>query len=138
MGRGILSVTAQLLCTFAKKWNLEETLESISAAYEVVFDKIFVLQNDKFVNEFFCTYNIEKKDHKDGLLKKTISIHRKKETNTLYTINSLNEVIKLQNNGVLDYNFKIDWAPYTSSILVTNTFGLKVIPTKLFEIVRVA
>lgn len=130
-----MSVTTQLLCTFAKKWNLEETVQSIGDSYDVVFQKIFILQNEKFINEFFCTYNIEKEDGL-GMLRKTISIHRKKETNTLYTINSLNEIIKLQNNNVLDYKFKINWEPYRNSILVTNTFGLKSIPTKLFDIIR--
>jgi len=131
-----MTVSTQLLCTFAKKWGLEETIENINDTYSVVFGKIFVLQNERFLNEFFCTYNIELPNTVGEMIKKTISIHRKKETNTLYTINSLNEVIKMQNNNVLDYNYKIDWEPFKNTILVTNSFGLKVIPTKLFEIVR--
>ena len=132
------TVTSQLLCTFAKKWNLEDTLSTIVDAYTIVFDKIFVLRNMELEGEFFCTYNISKDTTTDETVKKTISIHRKKETNTLYTINSLNEIIKQQNDGRLDYKFKIDWQSFRNSLLVTNSFGqLKVISTRLFTIVEI-
>ena len=130
-------VASQLLCTFAKKWNLEDTLNTISNAYDIVFNKIFVLENAEHDTEYFCTYNVNKGAvSTNGGVRKTISIHRKKETNTLYTINSLNEVIRLQNNGRVDYSFKINWDEFRSSLLVTNSLGeLKVIPTKLSMIV---
>ena len=130
-------VSFQLLCTFAKQWNLEDTLATISDAYDIVFNKIFVLENASLDNEFFCTYNINKDVSGNGCVRKTISIHRKKETNTLYTINSLNEVIKKQNSNRVDYTFKIDWEPFKNSLLVTDACGtLKVIPTRLFTIVN--
>jgi len=40
-------------------------------------------------------------------VKNTISLHRKKITNTLYTINALNELIKTINNGVLDTKYQV-------------------------------
>jgi hypothetical protein len=39
----------------------------------------------------------------------TILLHRKKETNSLYTINALNTLIKSLNNGFLDKNYMVDW-----------------------------
>lgn len=67
---------------------------------------------------------------------KPIIIHRKKQTNTLYTINALNRVIEQQNDGVLDMNFNVNWDFYTNSLLLTNDGGeLKRINTRLYDII---
>ena len=60
----------------------------------------------------------------------------KKHTNTLYTINALNEVIKNINNGVLDNKFPIPWENFQNTILVTNNEGLNKINTRIFEIIE--
>ena len=67
----------------------------------------------------------------------TISLHRKKHTNTLYTINGLNEAIKDLNNGVLDTSYKIPWENFKNVILVTNNKGLNRISTRIFRIIRI-
>ena len=61
--------------------------------------------------------------------------HRKKQSNTLYTINALNEVIRELNGGVLDKRFPIPWDDYYNSLLLTNENGLNKIPTKIHSIV---
>ena len=66
----------------------------------------------------------------------TISIHRKKHTNTLYTINAINELIKSANNGILDKSFKINWENYRNQLLIGSLNGLKVVNTKLFKIIN--
>ena len=66
----------------------------------------------------------------------TISIHRKKHTNTLYTINAINELIKSANNGVLDKSFRINWENYRNQLLIGSLNGLKVVNTKLFKIIN--
>jgi hypothetical protein len=66
-----------------------------------------------------------------------MAIHRKKETNTLYTINALNEAIREDNGGVLDKSFSLDWTKYQNSLLLTNDSGLNIIKTKLYQIVNV-
>ena len=66
-----------------------------------------------------------------------MAIHRKQETNTLYTINALNEAIRKDNNGVLDKKFSLDWPQYRNSLLLTNDQGLNIVRTKLFKIVNV-
>ena len=77
----------QLLCTFTPKTSLDATVEEIKKNYDIAFNKIYVLQNENQPKELICTYNVE--DHK-GLdynkVPNTISLHRKKHTNTLYTI----------------------------------------------------
>jgi hypothetical protein len=67
----------------------------------------------------------------------TISLHRKKHTNTLYTINALNDLIRELNNGKLDKSFSIEWENYKNSLLLTNDNGLNKIPTKIHTIVNV-
>ena len=46
-------------------------------------------------SDLYVTYNVEPDDY--GKTPNTIMIHRKKETNTLYTVNALNAIIKKAN-----------------------------------------
>ena len=126
----------QLLCTFCKKYELDETLEVITMAAEVVFDKIYVFENQEDPEALICTYNVEKTG--DFIQNsKTMAIHRKRETNTLYTINALNEAIRKDNEGILDKTFSLDWTQYNNSLLLTNDKGLNVVRTKLHKIINV-
>jgi len=126
----------QLLCTFCSKYDFDDTIELIKLAANVIFDKIYVFENVDEPNSLICTYNVEKTD--DFIQNnKTMAIHRKKETNTLYTINALNEAIREENDGVLDKKFSLNWSTYQNSLLLTNDQGLNVIRTKLYKIVNV-
>ena len=49
---------SQLLCTFTTKQNLDETIKKIVDAYDIIFNKVYVLQNENNVNELICTYNV--------------------------------------------------------------------------------
>ena len=131
-------VKSQLLCTFTTKKALEEVVSNISTVYDIVFNKIYVLQNEDKPQELMCTYNVEVTDKLDyNSIANTISLHRKKHTNTLYTINALNEVIKDINNGVLDTSFPIPWENFQNTILVSNNEGLNKINTRIFEIIEI-
>jgi hypothetical protein len=66
----------------------------------------------------------------------TILLHRKKESNTLYTINALNTLIKSLNNGMLDNKFIIEWNNYRNSILLTNGPDIRKLDTVIFKIVN--
>ena len=126
----------QLLCTFTKTKLLTKTVDRIIQAYDILYNKIFVLNNEENQSELMCTYNIDS-SVKVEILPDTISLHRKKQTNTLYTINALNECIKTVNNGVLDTTFQLDWGNYQNSILVTNESGLRRIDTSIKEVVHI-
>ena len=126
----------QLLCTFTKTKVLTKTVDRIIQAYDILYNKIFVLNNEENQSELMCTYNIDS-SMKVEILPDTISLHRKKQTNTLYTINALNECIKTVNNGVLDTTFQLDWENYRNSILVTNDEGLRRIDTSIKEVVHI-
>mgnify|MGYP006113343021 FL=1 len=128
----------QLLATFTTKTDLEKTIESIKGAYTIAFGKIYVLQNEDSVSELICTYNVDLSagaDYND--VKGTISLHRKKHTNTLYTINALNEVIADLNNGVIDSKFIVPWENFQNTLLVTNSDGLNRINTRIYKIIKI-
>ena len=128
----------QLLATFTTKTDLEKTIESIKGAYTVAFSKIYVLQNEDSVSELICTYNVDLSAGADfNDVKGTISLHRKKHTNTLYTINALNEVIADLNNGVVDSKYIVPWENFQNTLLVTNSDGLNKIPTRIYKIVKI-
>tara|TARA_Y100000992_G_scaffold246669_1_gene178062 strand:+ start:424 stop:831 length:408 start_codon:yes stop_codon:yes gene_type:complete len=127
----------QLLCTFTRQSRLNETLDIIISCNKILYDKVYIFQNIDDVSQLICTYNIELVDDFDTNIHNTISLHRKKQTNTLYTINALNEVIRSKNNGILDKSFNVDWTEYQNTLLLTNETGLNTIPTKIHQIVDV-
>jgi hypothetical protein len=124
----------KLFCTFSSKDDLEFTLSNIKSHYTILFNKIFVLYIAS-TEEYVCTYNIDHNNMSNGLLDNTILLHRKKESNTLYTINSLNRLIESLNKGILDTNFKINWKDYQNCILLTHAGDLKKLDTKIYKII---
>ncbi len=127
----------QLLCTFTNQKNLEQTTHDITKNFNVIFEKIYVLQNENKTNELICTYNVDQDEEINyNDVKNTISLHRKKITNTLYTINALNELIMEINNGILDTSYQIPWDVYKNTILITNKDGLSRIPTRILKIIN--
>jgi len=126
----------QLLCTFTSKEELQNTLQTIRETYHIVYNYIYVLQNKGNLDELFITYNIDTAYKPTYPLRDTILVHRKKQSNTLYTINALNELVKEENGGVLDKSFTIDWNKFRNAIIVTNTEGTKKISTRIFEVIE--
>ena len=125
----------KLFCTFSPKDKLEEVLDTIKSEYTIMYGKIFVLESEES-DEFLCTYNIEVQDGNTRVLPNTILLHRKKETNTLYTINSLNLLIKSLNEGILDTSFRVEWQNYRNTVLLTQGDDLRKLSTKIHKIVN--
>ena len=99
----------RLYCTFTTVDAYEEVANTIQTSYVILFDKLFVLESLDG-EKIMLTYNIDINNSAvDSMMDNTILVHRKKQTNTLYTINALNEVIKSLNNGVLDKSFAVNW-----------------------------
>jgi hypothetical protein len=102
-----------------------------------MFGKIFVLE-DVEQGKLMMTYNVDTANSSyDGIIDDTILVHRKKQTNTLYTINALNELIMDLNGGVLDKRFPINWNDYKNCILLIQSEGFNRVNTKIKEIIRV-
>lgn len=124
----------KLFCTFTPIGELDTLLNNITSRYSILYKKIFILKvlsNDEYV----CTYNIENGNVSD-IIDNTILVHRKKETNTLYTINALNELIKSLNGNVLDNNYRVNWVDYRNTILLTQQGQIKELKTKIFKIIE--
>lgn len=127
----------QLLCTFTKANKLSVTVEQIKNCYALAFNKIYVLEDSSNSKELICSYNIDvTKELLGEIPPNTISVHRKKETNTIYTINALNYIIALLNDGKVDNKFPIPWTNYQNMILVTNADGIKKIETKVHSVIK--
>ncbi len=126
----------QLLCTFTKKSTLNESIDIIISCNDILYDKIYTFEDVETPNNLMCTYNVEYDENFMEGIPNTISLHRKKQTNTLYTINALNDVIRELNDGVLDKTFIIPWENYKNSVLLYNEDGLVVIKTKLYKIIN--
>ena len=123
----------KLFCTFTSKEALESTIDSIKDQYTILFNKIFVLYIES-TNEYVCTYNVDSFNISNTILPQTILLHRKKESNTLYTINALNDLIKELNDGVVDSKYRVNWQDYRNCILLTTSGELKRLDTKIHEI----
>ena len=127
-------VNNKLFCTFVPLNEVESFIKDISSEYTILYNKIFVL-HIKSNDEYVCTYNVDQPNI-NNIPENTILVHRKKETNTLYTINALNELIKSLNEGIVDTNFRINWQHYKNTVLLTQQGDLKLLRTKIYQIVE--
>ena len=120
----------QLLCTFAHRADINIITDYIQTSYQIPERRIFIFSNTEHPENLYCTYNAMQTERRG---QNTISIHRKKETNTLYTVNALNEVIRRVNNGVLDKTYQLDWSHYQNSFILTDDSGYRVIELTFFK-----
>ena len=123
----------KLFCTFTNLDGLDNLVSELSTKYSIIYNKMFVLEIVG-KNEYVIIYNVEQGNVSD-IPENTILVHRKKESNTLYTINALNELIKKLNGGVVDTKFPIDWNHYRNCILLTQHNELNQLNTKIHKII---
>jgi hypothetical protein len=129
-----------LLASFIDRKDLDTAVQKIKENFVIVSSKIFILKNKNDENKLVLTYNIQVDGERvqfDQHIPGTVNLHRKKETNTLYTLNALNEIVKAENNGQLDKKFQISWLNYANCILITQrSKGLVRIETELEKILN--
>ena len=125
----------KLFCTFTDLEGMDALIEDIKAKYDIIYNKLFVLEIVG-KNEYVITYNVDQ-TNLNSIPDNTILVHRKKESNTLYTINALNELIKKLNGGVVDTSYKIDWQHYRNCVLLTQHNDLNQLNTKIYKIIEV-
>lgn len=123
----------RLFATFTQLNAIDNLIDDLSSTYDIMYNKMFVLFV-KSTNEYVITYNVEQ-GNVNSIPENTILVHRKKESNTLYTINALNDLIKKLNGGAVDPNFKINWQHYKNCILLTQHGEVKQLNTKIYKIV---
>jgi hypothetical protein len=125
----------QLLCTFSSISKFREVIEEIKKRYAVCNDRFFVFTNKTSQSEVFITYNILIEQKELPHFSNTIFIDRKKQTNTLYTLNAMNEIIKINNGGSINKEYSVNWEMYRNALIITNESDIRTIPIKLLEIV---
>jgi len=130
-----------LLASFLNEFSEEQVtkeVEFIVNKLELSNNYIFLLHNTEDPSKQVLTYNLSpgpRGSYHPHLY--TIRVHRKKLTNTLYTINALNLAVASQYSGSVGKHLKLDWEPYRNTLLLTQgkklvTHPLEVI--KIFEI----
>ena len=129
-----LDLNNKLFCTFTTLDELDNLVEDLQSKYTIMYNKMFVL-HVKSNDEYVVTYNVDQ-GNISSIPDNTILVHRKKDSNTLYTINALNELIKRLNGGVVDPRFRIDWQHYKNTILLTQQNELKELKTKIHTIIE--
>ena len=129
----INSMNNRLFCTFTTLEEMDNLIDRVQEKYDILYNKIFAL-HIKSNNEYVITYNVDQ-NNVSTIPDNTILVHRKKDTNTLYTINALNELIKSLNGGVVDTKFPIEWPHYKNCILLTQHNEIKQLNTKIFKII---
>lgn len=127
-------MTNKLFCTFTIQNDLDSLIEYLSTQYNILYNKMFVL-NITSNDEYVVTYNVEQ-GNVNCIPDNTILVHRKKESNTLYTINALNELIKSLNGGNTDTYYQVRWQDYRNCILLTQHNELKQLNTKVYKIIE--
>ena len=132
--KNISDLNNKLFCTFTDLDNLDGLLEEIKSKYTIIYNKLFVLEIVG-KDEFVITYNVDQ-GNVHTIPDNTILVHRKKESNTLYTINALNELIKKLNGGVVDSSYQVDWQHYRNCILLTQHNELNQLNTKIYKIIE--
>ena len=118
--------------------TIQEEVEFIVNNIEITNNLIFLLEEEQDPKKKIITYNavVEKgKPFNPRLF--TMRVHRKKQTNTLYTITALNKAVALEHDGKTGRDLKLDWSKYENSIILTTGKDLrvhKVSVSKIFKI----
>ena len=133
--QNIKDLNNKLFCTFTDLDNLDKLVDSLKSKYNIIYNKMFVLEIVG-KDEYVVTYNVEQ-GNVHTIPENTILVHRKKESNTLYTINALNELIKKLNGGVVDTKYQVDWQHYKNCILLTQHNELNQLNTKIYKIIEI-
>ena len=133
-----MSNESVLLCSFIRNSaiDLAKSISRIKSTFDLDLSSIFILEDESDDSKIILTYNVPRKNDTDfnEAIRDTIQVHRKKMTNTLYTLNALNQAI-IKENDRLDSNYKIDWNQYQNSLLILRNGQLSIIPTKLKSVI---
>jgi hypothetical protein len=130
-----------LLASFIKTDSdeqIQEEVEYIVGNIEITNNLIFLLEEKDDPLKKIITYNaiVEKgKPFNPRLF--TMRMHRKKQTNTLYTINALNAAVADQHDGKTGKDLKLDWSQYENSIILTAGKELRVHRVEVSKIFKI-
>lgn len=125
-----------LMASFTSKEKVYDALDKISKTLNINKSQIFTFKNVDFQGEYVLTYNLYGENANiqfDTIWPNTVRIHRKKHTNTLYSLNAMNELIKSKNGGYLNKGYPIKWEDYSSCLLMIRRGSLIIINLKMVK-----
>jgi hypothetical protein len=130
-----------LLASFFEATSDEEIMQEVQAIadnLQLTNKFIFLFENKETPTKKILTYNaIPEKGKRFNPRLFTMRVHRKKQTNTLYTINALNLAIAKEHDGKTGRNLKLDWENYRESILLSVNRELEVQPIQVVQIFKI-
>jgi hypothetical protein len=120
----------KLIGLFCKENEIDQNINLIRFKFQnpTYTSKCYLFDTDS-TSEYLITFNTNGANN--YTLPGSISLHRHKLTNTLFTLNALNTLIKDQNGNFLDPNFKVDFLPYKNTCLTGRLNDLKVVRTRI-------
>lgn len=124
----------RIFCTFSTEDTVGKVVDTIRSNYTVLYHKVFVLFAEEQA-EYLITYNLDIPNI-SKFPENTILVHRRKASNTLYTINALNLLIKQSNGGALDKGYQIDWDFYRNCLLLVRNCEFLKMNTRLKNIIN--
>ena len=118
--------------------QVQTEVEYIVNNIEITNNMIFLLEEKENPEKKILTYNAITQPGKPFNPRLyTMRVHRKKQTNTLYTINALNSAVASQHEGKTGKHLKLDWEPYRNSILLTSGKELRVHAIEVSKIYKI-
>jgi hypothetical protein len=100
--------------------KVQQEIDAIVDSCELSNKYIFLMHDVANPNNKIITYNAVFDKNKPPVHKLyTIRVHRKKQTNTLYTINALNAAVALEHDGQTGKHLKLDWEKYANTLILT-------------------
>ena len=130
-----------LLASFMTDPTEDQIMEEVQAIADLPHlssKHIFLFQHTNDSSRWMLTYNLfleHGQPYKARLY--TIRLHRRKDTNTLYTINALNAAVREQHDGQIGKHLKIDWSVYPNSLLLAAGKKLQVHPVEVVKIFKI-
>ncbi len=130
-----------LLASFldtAEEEPLMKEVEFIANEMNLTNNLIFLMHQKSSPERWFLTYNaIPEPGRRFHPRLFTMRVHRKKQTNTLYTINALNLAIAEEHDGKTGRDLRLAWETYENSILVAVGKKLQVHPIEVLKIFKI-
>ena len=130
-----------LLASFVVSDSEEKILtevENIANTFYLSNNMIVLLKLTDHPEKKIITYNalIEKGKPLNTRLF-TMRVHRKKNTNTLYTINALNAAVAQEHNGQTGRHLKLNWEQYRNSIMLLTGSELKIHQVEVLRVFKI-
>jgi len=124
---------AKLICSFTNKNGIFNFIKNVNDEFGIKDFKIDLF-NVESEGDYICLYEIQQVQ--PSLPKRSFLVHKKSQSNTIYTINALNLIIRNINNGILSKDVDINWDVYTNTLLISNQDSLIKKKIKYKETIR--